>query len=109
MTVDVQREGDGHWRFQLGPVEKWIVGLGAMLIVSGGYWFVSSLNERMDTQASTLQGLVTQQAVTNGQLAALQANLADVPSIRGQVTELKVRVDRTEQDVKELHATRGLR
>ncbi|WP_246372960.1 hypothetical protein [Marilutibacter spongiae] len=107
--MEVQREGDGHWRFALGPVEKWIVAVAASVLVSGGLWFANSLTTRLDRQTERLQAVVTQQAVTNGQIATLSAQLADVPALTREMAQAKVQIDRNTQDIKELRQTRGLR
>lgn len=109
VIMDLQRGNDGHWRFHLGPVEKWIVVVVAAAFVSGGYWMVASINAQMNAQNVTLQEVKTQQAVTNAGLGAIAMQLADVPSIRGQVTELKVRVEMQNESIKELKANKGLR
>lgn len=94
--TDSQRAADGRWHFSVGPVEKWVVGAMGAGILAGGYWLVGSV-----------QTLVTQQAVTNAQLAALNQQLSDVPDLRRSVVELKVRVDKHEQEIGEIKQSRG--
>lgn len=103
--MDAERRDDGHWHFKLGPVEKWGVGVAAAGAVILGYWLVSSV-----------QTLVTQSAVTNSRLSDLSQQLTDVPELRRQVVELKVRVDQQanrddqqDESIKELRQVRGLR
>lgn len=79
-----------------------MVGLGATIIVVGGGWFARSMTTRLDEQSKTLQSVVTQQAVTNGQIQTLTTQLADVPRLTREMAETKVRVDRHEQDIREL-------
>jgi len=98
VTVDVQRGGEGHWTFRLGPVEKAIVSAIGAAVVGVGWWLVSSM-----------QTVMTQQAVTNQQLLAISAQLADVPALSRRMAEHQVRLDRLESDMKELRATRNLR
>lgn len=105
MTVDLLPTDDGRSHFALGPVEKWVVGIGALAIVSVGGWFVNSVN----AQQKTLQTLVTQQAVTNNQLTTISGQLLDIPAIRSQSVELKLRIDGLEEDVRELRQTKGLK
>jgi len=109
MTMEVTREGSGHWRFALGPVEKWIVGIGATALVASGYWFVSSVGARLDEQSKAMTALSTQQAVTNNQLTTLNLQLADIPSVARRIAEHEVRVKRLEEDLKEVRSTRNLR
>lgn len=110
--VDVEREEPGHWHFSLGPVEKWIIGAAAAAILAGGYWFVASVNENN----KTLQTVVTQQAVMNGQLAMIANQLSDVPSLRTTVTQNTVEMKNMGDDIKqntaaitELRNLRGLK
>lgn len=107
--MDSARDGDGRQRVSLGPVERWIVGLVAAGFVAGGVWFGNSLMARMDAQTAeskeqnkTLQAVVTQQAVMNGQVQTLTTQLADVPRLTREMAETKVRVDRHEQDIREI-------
>ena len=96
--MDLDRKPDGRLHFSLGPVEKTIVGaIGAGIAVLT-YWLIGSM-----------QTVLTQQAVTNSQLSNLSGQLLDLPAIRAQNAELKVRVDGLESDVRELRAVKGLR
>lgn len=107
--MEAQAEENGNYRFKLGPVEKWIVGLGATAIVVVAGWAASSVNTQLQDTTAKLNTLITQQAVTNQQLMNLSTQMADIPQLRTQMTELKVRVDRHDEDLKELRNTRGLR
>lgn len=107
--MDLEPQRDGRWHFALGPVEKWIVAVAAAAFLGGGALFVNQVIGRLDEQNDKLGTLTTQQAVTNQQLQTLSNQLADVPQLSRQVAELKVRVDRHDEDLKELRAVRGLR
>lgn len=96
--MDLEPKSDGRSHFVLGPVEKWAIVAVATACTALAYWLVSSV-----------QTLVTQAAVTNSRLSDLSQQLTDVPELRRQVVELKVRVDQQETDIKELRGTRGLR
>ncbi|MGQ4661327.1 hypothetical protein [Lysobacter sp. F6437] len=103
--MDVERQGQGHWAFRLGPIEKWIATIIGAAVVAFGYWFVSEVRD----QGDAIDNLATQQAVMNNQLVTLNLQLADVPSISRKMAEHDVRIDRLESDVKELRGTRGLK
>lgn len=96
--MDLQPHGDGRQSFKLGPVEKWVVGAIGAAMLGGGIWLVGSV-----------QTLITQQAVTNSRLSDLNQQLTDVPELRRQVVELKVRVDKHDDEIDELRSTRNLR
>ncbi|WP_396615514.1 hypothetical protein ACHZ97_14675 [Lysobacter soli] len=98
MTVDLEPKGDGRSHFVLGPVEKWVAGAIAAACIALAYWLVSSV-----------QTLVTQAAVTNTRLSDLSQQLTDVPELRRQVVELKVRVDKHDAEISELRTTRNLK
>lgn len=110
--MDAERRDDGHWHFKLGPIEKGIVALiAAGIVATAGIAY-----RKFDAQSETLAQLVTQGAVTNSRLSDLSQQLTDVPELRRQVVELKVRVDQQvnrddQQDgaIKELRQLRGLR
>ncbi len=104
--MDTTSTNDGRQHISLGPVERWIVGLFATAVVGGGFWFGRSLTDRLDQHTNTLQSVVTQQAVTNGKVDTLTTQLADVPRLTREMAETKVRVDRHEQDIRELQRRR---
>ena len=98
MPMDLEPKSDGRSHFVLGPVERWIIGIVGTGIVGVGWWLVSSM-----------QTVLTQQAVANQQLQTIGAQLTDVPQLRRDVVELKVRVEAVEEGQKELRQTRGLK
>lgn len=114
--MDLERSTAGRMHFVLGPVERWVVaGAGATLVTLIGLVYAGitakidegTQNTRALTQ--TVSQVATQQAVTNGQMAALTQQMADVPRLRTDMAETKVRVDRHEQDIKELRQLQGLK
>jgi len=105
VTVDLEPKGDGRAHFTLGPIERWLVAGSGLMVIAVGGWFVKSINE----QQTTLQTVVTQQAVTNSQLTTISGQLLDIPAIRANQAEMKIRVDRLEQDMREQRQTRGLK
>jgi len=100
---------DGRTHISLGPVEKWGAAVIATCFISGlglaGRWFAA----KVDTQGEKIQTLVTQQAVANGSLATISSQLTDVPQLRRDVVELRVRVEAVEESQKELRQTRNLK
>jgi len=105
MSVDAESRRDGRTHITLGPVEKAIVSLASAALVAALTWFAN----KVDKQGEQINRLVTQQAVANGSLQAITAQLTDVPQLRRDVVELKVRVDAVEESQKELRQTRGLK
>lgn len=105
MTMEAQPSQDGRTRISLGPVEKWIVGAFASFMIAGGYWLISSM-----------QAVLTQQQVTNQQMATVQqqlqtfnTQLADVPALKLELVKQAVQVEQNKQDIKELKQLRGLK
>lgn len=95
-----------HW----GKAEKWIAGAVAALItgligtlIGVLSSFGQNVTDRLDTQNDKMQTVVTQQAVQSGQIGTLTTQLADVPRLTREMAEMKVRVDRHEQDIRELN------
>lgn len=100
---------DGQMRFRLGPVEWAIV---VALITAGGYcarWAATTVTEELSEQRKTIADLDKKQALTNAQLAVISGQLSTVPTLSQDVAELKVRVDRHDEDIRELRGTRGLK
>jgi predicted outer membrane protein len=92
----------GRRTFSLGPVELWVVGIAASSVVGLVSLFASSITSRMEEQGKTLQTVVTQQAVTNGQLQTLSAQLADVPALTRTQAEIKVQIAEHERRITRL-------
>ncbi len=116
MTVDLTRQQDGRRQITLGVVEWWIVGSGASLLFVLVGMIYTGITGKLSEQGATqkdmqlvMQTMAQQQAVTSGQITTLTSQLADIPQMRTNVAEIKVRVDRHEQDIKEIRANRGLR
>ncbi len=91
-----------------GKAEKWIAaGVSSLITVLIGILigvltnFGSSVNSRLDKQNDTLQSVKTEQAVQSGQIGTLTTQLADVPRLTRDMAEVKVRVERLEQDARD--------
>jgi hypothetical protein len=89
MTMETERTTDGHMTFRLGPVERWVVGLGAAALVAGGWRLYTAFSDRLDAQAAGQNAMVTQMAVMNAQLATMNTQLADVPGLTTRVTKME--------------------
>lgn len=114
--MDAEQRGDGRWHFALGVVEKWVVTLVAGAVVVGLAAASRSVTTRLDKLSDAQVELAksqseanTKQAVTNQQLATLNLQLANLPALTTQMAEAKVRLDRHDEDIKELRQVRGLR
>lgn len=107
--MDVSRDNGGQWHFRLGPVERIVIGASFALLVFLLGWVFRSFDNRLETQAKTMQDVVTAQAVTNSQLQTLSGQLADVPGLTRQMAELKVQTERNSQDIHELQQVRRLK
>lgn len=103
------QQENGQQRILLGPVERWVVVSAAAALIAIGGWAARSVSERLDKQGEAIAALATQQAVTNANLTTISAQLANVPALTSDVAELKVRVDRHDEDIRELRGTRGLK
>lgn len=114
--MDLERTSAGRMHVVVGPIERWIAGLVGMAVVGLIALLYGGITTRLDEQnlttkalTATVGNVATQQAVTNGQVATLTQQLSDVPRLKTDVAETKVRVDRLEQDTKELRALQGIR
>lgn len=107
--MDVQRIGDGSWHFRLGPVERWVVGIGAGLLTALSGIIVYEIRQRLDEQQKSLTALITQQAVANNNLQQITDRLADVPGIVRGVAKIEVRLEEHERRINELEQVRRLK
>lgn len=107
--MDVERAADGHWQFRLGPIERWVVGIGAATLISMLAWSANSFSQRLDRLEQLLGTSTTQQAVANVQMSTLSAQLADVPALTRQMAEVNVQIKRNTADIDELRSLRKLK
>lgn len=107
--MDIEHADDGHWRFRLGPVEKWVVGIAAFALVSLLGWVFHSVTDAQTEQGKTLVVISTQQAVMNDRLQNLSTALSNIPQISSDVATMKVQIERNTSDVHELQQVRKLR
>jgi len=84
------------------------MGAVALLVFLLG-WVFRNFDSRLETQADTMNKVVTAQAVTNAQLSTLSQQLADVPGLTRQIAEIKVQTDRNTQDIHELQSVQRLK
>ena len=107
--MDVERAGDGHWQFRLGPVERWVVTAAAAALLTICGWLANSFSQRLDRLEQLLATGTTQQAVTNAQMTTLSSQLADVPGLTRQMAETRVQLERNTQDIADLRRLRGIK
>lgn len=114
--MDIQQRDDGHWHFQLGPVERWVIIAAAAALVTTTGMIVKSITDQGDSQSLAIHQLSDQvgdmkiqQAVTNAQMSTLNRQLSDVPNLVSQIAEIKVQVSRNAADVRELQQQRERR
>ncbi len=93
--MDAERR-DGRWHVSLGPVEKSVMGLIAAGVAALGFWLVSSVN-----------AVLTQQAVTNTQLIAIQAQLTGIATLPERVVKLELQVEQLRQEVRDQRHSRA--
>lgn len=106
--MDLQPQDDGHLHLRIGPVEKWVAGIVALVVVSLVAWVFNSVTSAQNEQGKTLTEIKTQQAVTNDRLQNLGTALSNIPQISSDVATLKVQVDRNTSDIHELQQVRKL-
>ena len=78
-------------------MERWVaaaIGAGVLCLA---FWLVTSVNT-----------LITQQALTNQQLQTIQVQLSGVPELSTRVTRLELQTDQNKQDIRELKQLKGV-
>lgn len=99
----IERNHQGDGRVHLGKME-WAV---VVLLLSGVAWGWQQQIERLGSIEKAVGELNTQSAVQTGQITTLTTQLADVPRLTREMAEMKVRVERVEQDVRDYHGRRN--
>ena len=108
MSVDIQPK-DGRWHLSLGPIERWIVTVVALLLMALlGYFFSSALT-KLDKTSDSINQLTNQVSVVQSQLQTMNTQLADVPALKLEVAKHAVQIEQNNEDSRELKQTRGLK
>lgn len=98
--------GDGRTRFTLGPVERWVVAIGALVVTSLlGYMGTATL-QKLDRVNDTANDLKTQQAVTNNRLDTMSAQLIGISNLPQQIAVLQDKVDNNTARLNRLEASK---
>lgn len=106
-------DADGVRRLRLGAVEVSVI----VFAITIGWWLVWQLvsgqfNAQMKANADTttaVNGLKTQVAVMNDQIATLTTQLANVPALTSQLAQVKAEVDDHERRLERLENDHGTR
>lgn len=86
--VDLKRD-QGKWQVVIGPWAKLIMGVSGTFLAAGGIWLVTSVNT-----------LITQQAVTNVHIIRATQQLEAFPGLNERVSLLEYQIDALRQDLR---------
>jgi hypothetical protein len=88
----VRRHDDGRKVYVIGPVERWVVGIAASLMIALLYAYGTTVMGKLDTVAATGLRIEIAQAVTSNDInelkakqALMQTEVAKIPRIEIQV------------------------
>lgn len=104
--MDVEHGTDGRKRYILGPVELWIVGLVAALVVGGSATIVMAYATRIDKLNDSAAVTNTRLEVLTSQMATLNALVADVPKLQTRVGQLEIIAENNRERIRSLEAKR---
>lgn len=91
---DARRHDDGRKVYVVGPVERWIVGVAATIIVSIIYGYSNQFMTKLDIAVATGSRIEIAQAVTASELnetkakqSLMQQEVAKIPRLEVQVQQ----------------------
>lgn len=87
----------GKWQVVIGPWAKLIMGVSGTFLAAGGIWLVTSVNT-----------LLTQQAVMNVHLIRATRQLEDFPSLSERVIVLELQVESIRRDMNKISEAKAL-
>lgn len=99
MTMETQPDHDGVMRIRLSPFERKSLWFITVIIMSAGGIFAKSVLTRLDK----IGDIDTRTLLMQQQVNSLAKQLNDAPS-KADLIKLEVRVDRHDEDIKELRA-----
>ena len=104
-----RRHDDGRKVFIVGPVERWILGVAASLVVGLSYGFGQSVSNKLDLVSSSASRIEIAQAVTTNDINEIKAKQALMAQEVAKIPRLEIQVQNNSEKIRDISNTRGLK
>lgn len=102
MDVSSTKTHDGHVQLKLGPVEKWILGLGLSALGYIGYGVVTGQDKQETAQIAMNATL----AEVKSDIKIVTLQTSDLATIRADVIMLKLQVNNQDKKIETLEKSK---
>ena len=104
-----RRHDDGRKVYVVGPVERWIIGVAASLVIGLMYAFGQSMSNKLDLVSSSASRIEIAQAVTTNDINEIKAKQALMAQEIAKIPRLEIQVQNNSEKIRDLSNTRGLK
>lgn len=104
-----RRHDDGRKVFIVGPVERWILGVAASLVVGLLYGFGQSVSNKLDLVSSSASRIEIAQAVTTNDINEIKAKQSLMQQEIAKIPRMEIQVQNNSEKIRDLSNTRGLK
>lgn len=104
-----RRHDDGRKVYVVGPVERWILGIGATIILSVVYSYSNQFMTKLDIAVATGSRIEIAQAVTASEVNEVKARQALMQQEVAKIPRLEVQVQAHTEALKEQRQMRNLK
>ena len=104
-----RRHDDGRKVYVVGPVERWILGLAATIIVSVIYGYANQFMTKLDIAVATGSRIEIAQAVTASEVNEMKAKQSLMQQEVAKIPRLEVQVQQHTEQLREQSQMRNLK
>lgn len=104
-----RRHDDGRKVFIVGPVERWILGVAASLVVGLVYAFGQSMSNKLYLVSSSASRIEIAQAVTTNDINEIKAKQALMAQEVAKIPRLEIQVQNNSEKIRDINNTKRLK
>lgn len=104
-----RRHDDGRKVYVVGPVERWILGIAATVILSMVYGYSNQFMTKLDIAVATGSRIEIAQAVTASEVNEIKAKQALMQQEVMKIPRLEIQVQANTEQLKEHNRVRNLK
>ena len=104
-----RRHDDGRRVYVVGPVERWIIGIAASVVVGLLYAYGSSVTNKLDEVNATSTRIEISQAVSSNDISELKAKQALMAAEVAKIPRLEIQALNNAQNIRDLRESKGLK
>ena len=104
-----RRHDDGRRVYVVGPIERWIIGITASIVVGLLYAYGNSVTTKLDEVNATSTRIEIAQAVSSNDISELKAKQAIMATEVAKIPRLEIQALNNAQNIRDLRESKGLK